>query len=88
MSSAKVSVSESQAVPAAVSVAAPAARSTVASTGTVRSLGPPPESGVAVRDERLSVLRAVLAATVEVAGRTVPYQEVVVVVPSLTVSER
>ena len=78
-SSAKVSVSEPPAAPAAVSVAAPAVRSTSALTGPVQVLGLPPESGVAVRDDRLSVSRVVPPVTVEVAGRVVTYQEVAVV---------
>ena len=67
-SSAKVSVSEPPAVPAVVSVAAPAATLTTASIGSVQALRPPPEPGVAARDERLSVSRVVPAVTVEVAG--------------------
>ena len=78
-SSAKVSVSESPAVLAAMSVAAPAARLTSASPWTVQAIEPPPESGVVVRDERLSVSRATPAVTLEVAGRTARYQEVAVV---------
>ena len=78
-SSAKVPVSESPAVPAAVSADAHAARSTTASTGTVQVLGPPPKSEVAVRDERLSVSRASLAATGEASERTVTHQEAAVV---------
>ena len=79
LSSAKVSVSEPPPVPAAVSVAAPAARTTTASIGYVQARGPPPESGVVARDERLSVSRVVPAMAVEVAGRVVTYQEVTVV---------
>ena len=78
-SSGKVSVSEPPVVPAAVSVAASAERSTTASIGSVQALGPPPESGVAGRDKRLSLSRVVPAVTMKVAGRAVTYQEVVLV---------
>ena len=71
LSSAKVSVSEPPAVPAAVSVAAPAARSTIASTRSVQGLGLPPGSSVAVGDGRLSVSRMAPVVTAEVAGREV-----------------
>ena len=70
-SSAKASISEPPAVPAAVSVAAPAARSTIASTRSVQGLGLPPGSSVAVGDGRLSVSRMAPVVTAEVAGREV-----------------
>ena len=78
-SSSKVSVSKPPAVPAVVSVAVSAERSATASTGFVQTLGPRHESGIAVRDKRLPVLRVVPAVTLEVAGRAVTYQEVAVV---------
>ena len=53
--------------------------STTASIGSVQGLGPPPESGVAGRDKRLSLSRVVPAVTLKVAGRAVTYQEVVLV---------
>ena len=59
-SSAKVSVSEPPAIPAALSVVAPAVRSTTVSTETVQGLRPPPGSGVTVRDARPSVSRVLL----------------------------
>lgn len=49
------------------------------STGMDQALGPPPEPGVVMRDERFSLSRVAPEMTVEVTGRMVTYQEVAVV---------